>query len=154
MTVPAELTVFIMGALPGIERAAIPTALLGLHLSLGQALFWSLLGNVVPVFAVYGLGDLWIRFTERRRGPLHRLTDKVFGITRHKLHDHFSRYGLIALPVFVALPLPVTGPLSGALAAFLFGVPFKKAFPLIFIGCVVAALIITVATTGGVAIFS
>lgn len=48
----------------------------------------------------------------------------------------------IALITFVAIPLPMTGGWSGALAAFVFGIKPKKAIPLIFVGIAIAGIIV------------
>lgn len=151
---PDWLVVFFIAASPLAElRGSLPVAVLGLKMPLESALFWSVLGNSLPVFLVYGFGDIWLRWVEKRRGFFHRLTDRVLGRTRHAFKDKYLKYGLLALPFFVALPLPLTGAWSGALAAFLFGIPFKKALPLIVLGVLGAAVIVTLALTGAVAAF-
>ena len=42
----------------------------------------------------------------------------------------------------------MTGGWTGALAAYVFGVPFKKAVPLILVGVLIAGVIVTAATLG------
>ena len=56
----------------------------------------------------------------------------------------------IALVIFVALPLPITGGWTGSIVAFLFGIPFRIAFPLIALGVGIAGLVVTSATFFGV----
>lgn len=63
-----------------------------------------------------------------------------------------QHYGYPALVLFVAVPLPITGAWTGSLIAFLFKIPFKKAFPLITAGVALAGLIVTAAVGGGIAI--
>lgn len=55
---------------------------------------------------------------------------------------------LIALYIFVALPLPGTGGWTGSLIATLFNLPRGKALLTIVLGNVTACLITTLATTG------
>ena len=55
---------------------------------------------------------------------------------------------LVALYVFVALPLPGTGGWTGSLIAALFGLPRLKSFAVIVLGNATACLITTLATTG------
>jgi len=54
----------------------------------------------------------------------------------------------LALISFVAIPLPMTGVWSGAVAAFVFGVPYKKSVLMISIGAVIAGLIVSLVTLG------
>ena len=63
-----------------------------------------------------------------------------------------EKYGYPALIVFVAIPLPMTGAWTGALIAFLFGIPFKKAFPLITLGIMIAGIIVLVISKTGIVI--
>lgn len=150
---PPELPVFIVAALPiGELRAAIPLGVF-LGLSVWAAVFWSLLGNALPILLIYAFGNTWLYLVEREKGFFHRLTDRVLKRTHNAFAGHYGKWGLLALTIFVAIPLPLTGAWTGALAAFLFGIPFKKAFPLIFLGNVIAAAIVTAAVTGGVTLF-
>jgi len=48
----------------------------------------------------------------------------------------------------VAIPMPFTGAWTGALCAFVFGIPFKRAFPAIAGGVVIAGIIVTLTTLG------
>ena len=43
----------------------------------------------------------------------------------------------------MAIPLPITGAWSGSLAAVVFGVEKRRAIPLIFVGIIIAGLIVT-----------
>ena len=73
----------------------------------------------------------------------NRFFTYLFERTRKKHNGKFEKWGALALITFVAIPLPVTGGWSGALAAFVFGIPFKKALPLIFLGVIIAGAIVT-----------
>jgi len=55
---------------------------------------------------------------------------------------------LAALITIVAIPLPFTGAYSGALAAFVFGVPARISLPAIFIGVIIAGMIVTAVSLG------
>ena len=50
--------------------------------------------------------------------------------------------------IFVAIPLPFTGAWTGALCAFVFGIPFRKALIAIAGGVIIAGLIVTLTTLG------
>lgn len=148
-TISRELTVFFVAATPVSElRGSIPLGIVVFGLSAYVTVILSVLGNLLPVFFIYGLGNAWIRWTERRRGFLHRLTHAVLRRSERRFRDKYIRYGMIALPIFVGIPLPMTGAWTGTIAAFLLGIPFRKAFPLVVLGVLAAAVIVTLATTG------
>jgi uncharacterized membrane protein len=44
---------------------------------------------------------------------------------------------------FVAIPLPITGVWTGCVAAFLFGIRFWYAFPMMVGGVIIAGIIVT-----------
>jgi len=80
--------------------------------------------------------------------------DWLFDRTRRKLTGRVEKYGYWALTLFVAVPLPVTGAWTGALAAFVFGLPKKKALLAIFVGVCISATIVTLVTVGSSALFT
>ena len=59
----------------------------------------------------------------------------------------------LGLVIFVGIPLPVTGAWTGAAAAFLFGLSYKKSFTAIFAGLLMSATIVTIITTTGIKLF-
>ena len=142
-------TVFIVAATPISElRGAIPLGVFVFGLPIWFVVLVAIAGNLVPVVLIYGLGNAWLGWTERRKGFFKRCTDRVVGRAERKFADKYMKYGMVALPIFVGIPLPMTGAWTGTLAAFLLGIPFRKAFPLASAGIVIAAVIVTLATTG------
>jgi len=77
----------------------------------------------------------------------------LFTRTRSRTIDHYLKYGYWALVIFVAIPLPVTGVWTGAIAAYIFNIPFKKSWWLILLGIIMAGLIVTFATLGIINLF-
>lgn len=145
------VSVFVVAAAPIAElRGAIPLGVLVFGLPIWIVVLAAIVGNLVPVVLIYGLGNAWLRWTERRRGFFKRITDLVSGRAERRFADRYMKYGMVALPIFVGIPLPMTGAWTGTLAAFLLGIPFKKAFPLVSVGVVIAAIIVTLVTTGAV----
>ena len=67
-----------------------------------------------------------------------------------KVTPKIKKYEKIGLTMFVAIPLPVTGGWTAAIAAFLLGMPFKIAFPLISLGVLIAGIIVSRLTLSGV----
>lgn len=152
--VPGPLATMIIGTLPLAEsRVAVPVAITvyGIHPLL--AVIYATVGDIVPaLLIIYTLGPVsgWIirhsRLAERFFGWL-------FQRTRHKFVGHYEKYGLLGLFIFVAVPFPGTGSWSGAVAAFLFGIPKLKAYLCIIIGILCEAGIAALATVGGSALW-
>lgn len=130
----------IVGALPISElRGAIP---LGLYfgMPLAKAFWLSVIGNIIPVApALFLLEPVSMRLRKFRLWA--RFFDWVFERTRKKA-DTIQKYEALGLAVFVAIPLPMTGAWSGVIAASLFKIRFRYAFPAIVAGVIGAGLIV------------
>jgi len=57
-----------------------------------------------------------------------------------------DKYGFWGLALFVAVPLPLTGAYTGTILAWLLGMDWKKAFPAIGLGVVVAGVVVLLIT--------
>ena len=66
------------------------------------------------------------------------LTKKAKRGTQEKL----EKYGAWGLMVFVMIPLPVTGAYIGTLAAYVMGIPYKKAFIAVSVGVTISSILI------------
>ena len=78
------------------------------------------------------------------------ILSRLFRYTQRKTGKSIERWESLALILFVAVPLPVTGAWTGSLAAYLFGLDFKKSLLYIFIGVCIAAGIVTLGTVMGI----
>jgi len=58
----------------------------------------------------------------------------------------FRKWGALALILFVAIPLPMTGVFTGAVASTIFQVPLKRALPLLLIGSIIASVLVAMIT--------
>jgi len=144
---PAQATTFVLAMLPISElRGAIPYAVTIGGLPWQEAYIIAVIGNFVPVIPIlFAIGTVSDKL---RRIPLFdRFFDWLFARTRRKgrLIERFEALGLI---LFVAVPLPVTGAWTGALAAFLFGVRKSLAIPAILAGICIAGVVVTLASLG------
>ena len=148
-SVPHWLAVMVIGALPISElRGAIPVAMGIYGMGPFEAYFLSVLGNIIPVIPL-------LLFLEPVSGYLRRyhifdvFFTWLFSRTRRNHTENFEKYGLLALTIFVAVPLPVTGAWTGCAAAFVFGIKFKHSLPAIAAGVMIAGVIVTVLTMTG-----
>jgi uncharacterized membrane protein len=143
------LRVFISAMLPITElRGALPLALLHYKIDIFTAYFVTVIGNLVPVIFIVFLLDPVQKFLSNHSRLFRWFFQKLFERTRSKHTKKFETMEEIALVTFVAIPLPMTGGWSGALAAFVFGIPPKKSIPLIFLGLIIAGLIVLAITLG------
>ena len=146
---PKELAILLIAMIPiGELRASIPIAIEGYNIPWYWAYFWSILGNTLIVAIILLFLEPVSIFLRKHIKLFDKFFTWLFERTRIKYKGRFEKWGSLALITFVAIPLPVTGGWTGALAAFLFGVPFKRALPLIFVGLLIAGVIVTLITTG------
>lgn len=151
--VPPQLATLLIAMIPiGELRGAIPAALGPYNLPVWQAYVFAVIGNMIPVFAIVWLiGPVsdWLR----RWKMFDRFFNWLFDRTRKKFYHKHEKWGNLALILFVAIPLPVTGAWTGSLAAWLFGIKKKEAIPLIFIGVLIAGVIVSALSLGVLNIF-
>ncbi|MBI2446802.1 MAG: small multi-drug export protein [Parcubacteria group bacterium] len=149
-----EIITFIVAALPLSElRGAIPLAILKFGFSPLKALLISFLGNILLVLPLlFGLEKI-SGYLSHKFYWFNKFFNWLFERTRRKHGDHFHYWGDLALLVFVAIPLPLTGAYSGAVASFVFGIPKKHAFWSIVLGVLIAGIIVTALTVFGETMF-
>ncbi len=149
MKLPPELSTFLLAMTPlGELRASIPVALTVYHLPPLKAFFWSVLGNLVPGFVILWLLSPLTKFLDNHFYLLNRFFAWLFERTRKKHSQKFEDWGALALVTFVAIPLPMTGVWSGAVAAFVFGISRKKSVLAISLGAFFAGIIVSLVTLG------
>jgi len=134
--------------IPVLElRGAIPVAVGVYNMPILDAFFWAVLGNIIPiVFILLGLDLLINKLLIHRIYFFNRFFTWLFERTQRNHSRKFERWKELALVILVAIPLPLTGAWTGALAAFVFGIPLKRAFPLIGLGVAIAGAIVTLIT--------
>ena len=144
------LWVLLLAVIPVSElRGAIPLALGVYKLNPYAAIPLIVVANFVPVpFILKFLGP--VEKFLRRWEFWDKLMDRIFERTRRKTKKSIERWESLALILFVAIPLPVTGAWTGSLAAYLFGLDFKKSLICIFIGILIAGVIVTTAVMAGI----
>jgi len=144
-----ELVVFFMSMLPITElRVAIPWALTFGGMNWISAGFIAILGNfiiTIPILLFIEPISNYLRKWEIG----DRFFQWLFNRTRRKgqLIERIEFWGLV---LFVGIPLPITGAWTGALAAFLFGLPVKRSLFAIFFGLIMSAAIVITATLSGI----
>jgi len=133
----------IISALPVVElRGAIPVGIwMGLPIS--TVLPVCVLGNMIPILPLLFL---------LRNATLKKIMDPILKRAEKKTKE--LGMGSVekqwaSLAAFVGIPLPGTGAWTGAMGAFLLGMPVATAFTSIFAGVVAAGVIMTAITVAG-----
>ncbi len=144
---PPPLAVFCIAMLPIFElRGAIPAAY-----AMGMSQTWliyllAVAGNFVPVLPILLLLEP-VENHLRRFSTIDRFLDWLFRRTRSR-SAMIQKYESLGLILFVAIPAPMTGAWTGAIAAYLFKLPLRLAVPCIILGILIAGIVVTLVSLG------
>ena len=136
-------SVAVISTLPIVElRGAVPVGINAFKMPWWKVYLIAVAGNMLPIpFILLLLGpvsNFLMRFAIGRK-----FFDWLFARTRKKSAS-IEKYEALGLTLFVAIPLPVTGGWTGAMAAFLMGIPFWKSMLYILMGVMIAGVIMTI----------
>jgi len=149
MHLPPELSVFLLSMLPLTElRGALPLALTYYHMPVVRAIALTVFGNIIPGVVLLYVLDPVSRLLRKKSRLCNRLLPWLFARTRNKFTQKYERWGEAALAVFVAIPLPVTGAWTGAVAAYLFDIPRYRAVLSLLVGLCISGGIVAGVTLG------
>lgn len=144
-----------LGILAGSIKMPILGSVIGFGLPWQEVFIICVIANILVVLPIFFFLDflhhrfLHIRFYKR---TFDFFIAKVHKKSR-KLEPQINKYGYIALALFVGVPLPMTGAWTGALIAWLLDLNRKKSFAAITLGVIIAGVLVTLATLGGLGIF-
>jgi len=148
------LSVFLISMVPLIElRAAVPIAI-GMGLDTLPSIAVCALGNMVPVPIIYLFARKFLVWGLDKPGLskiCHFFHDKGEAAGKKLSSSRFGKYGLvIALALFVGVPLPGTGAWTGTLGASFLDLGFRKTVVAVLTGVFIAAGIMTTVSLLGV----
>lgn len=143
---PGELITFIISMFPILELRGgfISAALFGIPYLAAVPI--CIIANIIPIpFILAFINKIfdWMKTTKH----LGKLARKIEAKALSK-SDTIRKYEFWGLLLFVGIPLPGTGAWTGALIACLLGVKIKKAVPAIFLGLIMATIIMSFITYG------
>ena len=149
----SELKILTLSMMPISElRGSIPFGVAVLKMPFWKVFFISIIGNlIIVIFLLIFLKPI-VEYLSKKSKIFENFFIWLFERTRKKTKFKIEKYGSLALALFVAIPLPVTGGWTGSIAAFLFGIPILKSFFSISIGILIAGVIISFFTLTGTAI--
>ena len=149
------LVVFFVSMDPLIElRGAIPISQIR-HLPIIQSYIIAIIGNMLPVPIIYLFARKVLEW-----GADKPLIGGFFSWCLEKgekggkkLQQKGGRCLLLALLLFVGIPLPGTGAWTGTLAASILDMDFKSTVVAVMLGVLLAGVIMMVLSFAGVSIF-
>ena len=142
------LITFLISMVPVIElRGAIPVAI-AKDIEPWVAFCLSVVGNMVPVpFILLFIRKIfeWMKKYERLGKIVTKLEARAAGKS-----DTVKKYEILGLCLLVAIPLPGTGAWTGALVAALMDMRIRRALPTIFVGVIIAGMVVTLVCALGI----
>jgi len=140
---------------PALElRASIPLGIFGY----GDTFHWTatvaicIAANVALAFVFYWLLDTaikWLRHHWACFAPVYGLWEAR---AQRKIHKKVERYGEWGIALFIGVPLPGTGVITGAIASYALGLSRRKYYIAAILGVLIAATAVTlVCLLGGAA---
>jgi len=146
---PKPLATFLIAAIPVTElRAALPLAYKVYGLGAFGAWFWSVAGTYGAMVIIVLLLDPVAKLLSSWFEVFQKFFNWLFEHTRKRANGKMEKYGEWAIFILAATPIPLLGGMTGALAAFVFGVPLRKSLPLLLLGTMVSGGIVLVLTLG------
>ena len=133
-------------------RGAIPFAL-----AKGMPVVWAYLFCVAMNFLASILVLIFLNTLHKlfyHISLYRRFFDSFIERARRKVGPNLDKYGTWGLTVFVAIPLPVTGAITGTLGAWVLGMKKRQIFPAILAGVAIAGIIVSVIAYYGIEAFS
>lgn len=147
------IKVFFLSTLPVTElRGAIPVGLNIYNLPVLPTYIFAVLGNIIPALFLLMYLKSFSEFL--RKWPIFDIFFSWLFRRTGKYEKKYEKYGALFLFFFVAIPFPGTGVWTGSVAAFLFGIRFCYAFPMMVGGVVIAGIVITLANMGLINLFT
>lgn len=143
------LTLILITLVPLFElRASIPYGIFQTNLHWFIIFFVCIATNMVLGVVVYFFLDKIIHLF------LHiKIIDKCYSKhvekTQRKIHKYVEKYGEFAVAVFIAIPLPGSGSYTGALAAYIIDLGYKRFVIANMIGVLVAGILVTIISLSG-----
>ena len=123
-------------------RGGIPLGILQHGLDPLLVFVVAVIANVLIFFPVFFMLRLFYGKLLYRVPLFNRYLDNL----RKRGKPKIGKYGFWGLIMFVAIPLPITGAYTGTILAWLLGMDWRKAFPAIGLGVIVAGAIVLLIT--------
>jgi uncharacterized membrane protein len=151
---PPSIVVLLISMAPFSElRGGIPVAMSIYGMGASKAYLLGVLGNLLPVLPLLLLLEP-VEKHLRKLDIFDAFFDWLFARTRRRIESKYEKYGALALLLYVAIPLPITGAWTGCAAAYVFGIRLRHSLPAITGGVMLAGLIVTMTYIGGLTAYN
>lgn len=144
--ISAQVVIFITSLIPILEcRGGLIVASL-LKVNIWQAIPICVIGNIIPIpFILFFIKKIfaWLKRFSFARPFVEKLEKRAMNKSDGMNHGEF-----LGLLLFVGIPLPGTGAWTGSLIASLLEMDIKKASIAIFLGVLLATLIVSTLSYG------
>ena len=125
-------------------RVGIPLGILEFGLDPLFTFFIAIIANALIFFPVFFALRLFYDKLLFRIPLFNKYLDNL----RKRGKPKVEKYGFWGLTLFVAIPLPITGAYTGTILAWLLGMDWRKAFPAVGLGVIVAGVVVLLITLG------
>lgn len=149
--ISSKLAVFIVSLVPILECRGGLIASALLKVDIRYAVPLCILGNILPIpFILLFIKRIfkWLKKFNFSRPLIEKLENRAMNKSKNMSNGEF-----LGLLLFVGIPLPGTGAWTGSLVATLLDMDFKKAITAIFLGILLATLIVGSLSYGLLAAF-
>lgn len=146
---PHALTIIILAATPIFEsRVSVPLAIALYDFPAWQAIFLTVVGSSIPAISLPIILERLENPCRKAWSWCDRMFDWVRGHVQRRYTQRYQVLGTIGLILFVAIPLPMTGIWTGALAAWVFRLRKRTAIPALLVGATISSMVVAAATLG------
>lgn len=149
---PPVLVIFLISMIPILElRGGLLAASL-LGISKWTAAGICIVGNIIPIpFILLFIEKILDWMSKCKIEWMRKLALWLIARGEGEKANSIRKYEFIGLLLFVGIPLPGTGAWTGSLIAALLHVKMKKSVPAIFLGLIMATIIMLIISYGGLA---
>jgi uncharacterized membrane protein len=149
----STLLIIVITLIPFLElRASIPYGIWYLEMHWIPVFIIAVITNIILGPIVYFFLDK-IMFIFLKIKFIDKIYQKYVERTQKKITKYVQKYGEVAVAIFIGIPLPGSGSYSGALAAYLIGLGYKKFIIANIIGVLIAGIIVTLIVLTGTTAF-
>ena len=145
LPIPLWLKVMLCSMIPFIEARYAILFFMNSDYAYWHLFILSVIGNMIPIpFIIYFFRPLlgFLRRTKLFSSLAHKLEERTM-----KKSQQLQKYSAFGLFIFVAIPLPGTGAITGSMIAALLDMREAYALPAIFLGTITATFLTTGAMT-------
>lgn len=147
---PPTVVIFIISMIPILELRGGLIAASVLGIPMLKAVWVCVLGNILPIPFILLFIEKILNWMEGCKiGWMRKLALWLKARGTGKKAEKIRKFEFVGLLLFVGIPLPGTGAWTGSLIASLLHVSRKKSVPAIFLGLIMATIIMCLLSYGG-----